>query len=944
MRHYPDPKRLREISVKEGVSKADQLLQDAMINSARNKIEKNLVNLEDSGRFETTGYGQKWIADNVEHLADSILEHPTAEVVFSFINFPRKLKLSAPESSLSAVDYLKDVRRYRAQGIKQIDKEGDAQQEKINEFVSACYFARKRAQVVALIVLSRVLEHSLGIKRSKSSIDEISSTKNGKRKYSKSLTNMAGKIMDEVLLQLLEDNKKDLKKVCKRVTVNHIKNEASLILKNGRVTNLGKKVSNILGIKNPKSVTNEQLLKEGHVLLKLVNSVISDILISEGEIEIRKEVAEDLMEDREGILERACEMRPVLEKPLSDGRFVSYREDIMSDYLLDCQDKNSYLSLLDVKAAQMIQSVPFRINKKLLEAIKLVVKEGLEIKDKLNVAVPDKIAPLEGFPVFDKSMTKDVFLKKKEAWFSNKNNKEAYFKWAKLRNKRGKEIAKAISINDMNKMTLEIAQWYADYGGSFYLPVYFDYRTRCYYCPTILNPQASKLAKALFISAKSEEITESGMDYWLVNLAGSMKEVKDPEGHKYVGDKSPWDVALYAAKNELSKAATCACDVVDTFDYWSDMEEPFTYLSHCFESSRVIESGHKAFSNIFLSMDGSCNGYQHAAAYLQDNSTANLVNMSNYSPLLVPKDLYGNVSDCINRRAKVDRGTLNQKLLNCSFVTRKSVKRITMCIGYSLTENGALVYSDDEILKMSGEDGKNPLFKNEEELEEISNFFRDGIFNSIREVAPAIFRSRDVVRETAKIMCSLGNGVVSMETTTGTRVNFTKHIERTKRIHFRFAGNKCVFNIKKIDKNSVEKREVANASSPNFTHMNDATHLRMVALEMPEDAPLLFIHDSFGTTAKYAAKMAQVTRETFRDMYEAGDVLQNFVILNLENICNKFNIDIKRILKTCEKIETKGLDGNIKFLARSINKIVENIKPTKDLDWDKFMSNRNFFR
>ena len=147
-----------------------------------------------------------------------------------------------------------------------------------------------------------------------------------------------------------------------------------------------------------------------------------------------------------------------------------------------------------------------------------------------------------------------------------------------------------------------------------------------------------------YLSAHAEEITEEGMDYWLVNFANSMDKVHDRYGYPYGGDKSPWNVAIYSAKNELSKGAEVASDPIGTFDYWSKQDDPFAYLAQSFECEDVIENGTEARSRIFLNLDGSNNGAQHASAYLMDKSTAELVNMTFRSGDTAPADMYGEVA------------------------------------------------------------------------------------------------------------------------------------------------------------------------------------------------------------------------------------------------------------------------------------------------------------
>lgn len=936
MKHYPSTKEIKELILSNGISGADQKLQEAMVNSAKNKVTANMESLEEHGNLETTGYGQKWIASNLEFLAEKIISRPTTEIVKSFIDFPEKIKFKGETVSTSG--YLNNLTEYRSKGLKSKkiakDAEHDREQQKIEDFVKGAFGARSRARTVALIVLSNVLKEAIGIVDNPAKLDSVEEEKSG------SLTIVAKGIIIDVLGQAIARREKDLRAVMPVPNTVTVCKDHLFLTMAGKANVKGKKLIDILGIKSIKSISEAERLKEGHLLLRLVDEVIDDISIFNGEIDLTEEVHEELSKSREGIITRATEMRPVLEKPISDGIATSYRKAPLKSKILDSWldvDKST-LSPLDVEAVRKIQGTPFKINVPYLKAIKQALESGLHIHEKLNVKVPDRLEMLTAFPKFNKEVSKEEFRKQKDAWFKDEQNKKDFIEWKKKSEKRDKDIAKAISINDMNLRTIEIAEYYAELG-TFYLPVYMDYRTRIYYCPTILNPQSSKLAKAMFVAAEAEEITEDGMDFWLVNYANSMKTVTSFSGQEYAGDKSPWNVALYAAKNELTVGAKVAADPLHTFPIWSVQDDPFAYLSQSFECADVIHRGHLSKSRIFLNLDGSNNGAQWASGYLLDKDTAELVNMTYKTADEAPADMYQTVADCF--KAQLGAAAIGMHFQKMNLITRKTCKRIVMCMNYGLTMGGALNYAKEEIEKFTDKDNNNPLDATASR-EEVCNYFRDGVWDAVAEVAPAILRTKEAMCEVGKMVCHFGDGRVKLETFTGTKTSFTKHQEKKVTVNLTFRGKAGKFCIKRTDREKIADTEVANATPPNFTHMNDATHLRLVALAMPESAPTMWIHDSFGTIAKYAKMLARLTRQKFITMFKNRDPLREFVMLNLDSIGQELEINVDFLLDN--DVDHLEHEGEKRKFVKGINKIKKNIKRTEDLDLESIMDCIYFFR
>jgi DNA-directed RNA polymerase len=343
-------------------------------------------------------------------------------------------------------------------------------------------------------------------------------------------------------------------------------------------------------------------------------------------------------------------------------------------------------------------------------------------------------------------------------------------------------------------------------------------------------------------------------------------------------------------------------------------------------------------------MDGSNNGAQHAAAYLMDRSTASLVNMTIRDADTAPADMYGTVGN----------GFLNKLLLKVAkdflfikndVVTRSSCKRIVMCMNYGLTKGGALNYSKEEIETYTDIDNNSPFDAGFDSRLEVYEKFRDGVWDSVANIAPAILRTKEAMAEVGKVVCSLGDGIMRWETATGTKIAYTKHLQKSIRVARTIRGKRVYFTLKKTDRSKVEQSEVSNASAPNYTHSNDATHLRLVALGMNDDAPLMFIHDSFATIAKYAPEMARITRQTFIDMYKGVNPLRTFVVSNLEKIAEKLGICLEETLNVpCLEDIIKASEGDVKKFLKSLKKIKKNITRTNDLELDDITECIYFFR
>jgi DNA-directed RNA polymerase len=74
----------------------------------------------------------------------------------------------------------------------------------------------------------------------------------------------------------------------------------------------------------------------------------------------------------------------------------------------------------------------------------------------------------------------------------------------------------------------------------------------------------------------------------------------------------------------------------------------------------------------------------------------------------------------------------------------------------------------------------------------------------------------------------------------------------------------------------IDRNRQRNGVAPNFVHSQDATHMRAVVRRCKAEGiiPLAFIHDDFGTLAADTARLREIIRETFVELYSNHDPLR----------------------------------------------------------------------
>lgn len=448
------------------------------------------------------------------------------------------------------------------------------------------------------------------------------------------------------------------------------------------------------------------------------------------------------------------------------------------------------------------------------------------------------------------------------------------------------------------KKTLDTADLFAKHS-SFYIPYQLDFRGRIYAIPTF-NPQGNDVTKALLHFAEAKPINDGVAAGWLAIHGANV----------YGFDKASLEDRIEWVEERQDLILACAADPM-ACTFWADADKPWQFLAFCFEWAGFCREGYGFMSRMAVALDGSCSGIQHFSAMLRDTEGGMAVNLL---PSKVPADIYRRVADrvvaklveragelsstiakanpfplslkkeeaeaTVNAIAKEAEATgWTDELLSVCFlllgISRKTTKRQVMTLPYGATIFSCREYTSAWLSEQFKKGGyANPFGKTGEF--KAANFLSSLIWASISEVVVGARHAMDWLQSCAKVVAE-EELPVYWTTPTGFRVMQQYKNISTRRVKTKL-GDVVVKLTLKEDLDTIDKRRMALAISPNFIHSMDATHL-MVSTDVAVCNGInafAMIHDSFGTHAADTNMLAACLREAFVDLYSSMDVLEDF--------------------------------------------------------------------
>ncbi len=388
-------------------------------------------------------------------------------------------------------------------------------------------------------------------------------------------------------------------------------------------------------------------------------------------------------------------------------------------------------------------------------------------------------------------------------------------------------------------------------------PFFLDFRGRFYPMPETFHSQGDDVCKGLIMFAEGKPIGHKGL-YWLaVRAANTFGEDKLPLDQRVEWVMDHIDLIIDSAKNPL-----------DGERFWTQADEPWSFLATCHELEQATAMGDRApefISHLPIPLDGSCNGLQHLSAMSLDPVGAKATNLMKRDQR---EDIYLEVAASV-RRILAEDVTAGAKwasawlgVLTDTAKGRKVVKRAVMTTPYGVTERGIAqqLYKDGHVKLLPGY-----REMSKQEKWEAAGYLKDTIVRALSETIAAAKAVMEWIQSCAERMAEV-NVSLRWRTPNGNLIQQSYYNLARKKVDTLF-GEQILWDEDPLA--GLNPRKQALASAPNVIHSFDAAHLSKTVNRLASMgySDFLMIHDSYGVHAADTETLAQVLREEFVAMY-----------------------------------------------------------------------------
>lgn len=536
-------------------------------------------------------------------------------------------------------------------------------------------------------------------------------------------------------------------------------------------------------------------------------------------------------------------------------------------------------------AINNIQNTPFRVNSYVLDAIKYVHENQIDLSTKgvpryvkayvefIGEAkteeffelrktfertedgkmVPESIASLLAFA---RSIVEDS---------GQLEDKDVWKEWSKIR----KSINKFAESDNSKKILLDNV--IRDASRFLNIDIYFsynaDYRGRIYPLAGQFSPQGSDTSRGMLEFANGVKPDSVAAIHMIA------REIANNFGE----DKISFEDRIKWVEDNTTDILECANDF--TFnDFWTKADKPFLFLMGCREWAKVIKARKSGDELNFIStmpcgFDGSCNGIQHYSALFKDPRGAAAVNLINHD---IPADVYKEVSNqalklCESKKTNVAKMVVKVNAdLKGKLFGRDVSKRSVMTLPYGVSQGSSNKYVYETVEKhMKGYTGVSAAQK-----KAIRSLIGKLVWEAITLVVEKPVTGKEYFQAIATELAIAGSGLTWV-TPTGMPVRQMLMKKEVKPHKVRVTVNgKALCRHYPRYSDEIDAREQANAIAPNFVHSFDSSHLQLTVNAAANEGMtnFLFIHDSFATDCNDATRFNDIIREEFVKMYKQDHV------------------------------------------------------------------------
>jgi DNA-directed RNA polymerase, mitochondrial len=480
-------------------------------------------------------------------------------------------------------------------------------------------------------------------------------------------------------------------------------------------------------------------------------------------------------------------------------------------------------------ALNIVQKTPWRINNWILDVLQEAFAHGVPLPGLEVEALPT--VP----PKMDDAVWEALPVEERKAHISKR--RAAHEKRAGIL-ARHDALVERMSIAE--KLRRRDRIWF---------PHTVDFRGRLYPLPMCgPHPQGDDLAQALIHFADGMPLGPDGL-YWLCIRAANT----------FGMDKLPLEERVQWTLDHQTNIEEAASSPL-TSTWWTQAEEPWSFLVTCFELAMVLplssDKQETFVSHLPVPMDGSCNGLQHLSAMGLDPLGAKATNLMS-GPR---QDIYAAIASRVAASVEKDAALgVSEALHWHGRVTRKVVKRAVMTTPYGVTDGGIRKQLIDD-----GRKADNGWFEGCSEVGQAANYMRDLI---VRALGEEVGSAKSIMAWLQTTAFRLAEAALPFEWTTPT-------------------GGRCrqayqAFTVSRIETLTAQlsigglteellPRKQALGSAPNYVHSFDAAHLSMTVNASAAEGVRHFamIHDSYGTHAGNTTILKRVLREQFVEIYQ----------------------------------------------------------------------------
>jgi DNA-directed RNA polymerase, mitochondrial len=410
----------------------------------------------------------------------------------------------------------------------------------------------------------------------------------------------------------------------------------------------------------------------------------------------------------------------------------------------------------------------------------------------------------------------------------------------------------------------------------FFFPFNLDFRGRAYPVPVYRQPQGDDLQKGLLMFADGKPLGTQEAANWLA-IHGANCLSNAPNGQKL--DKLRFQDRIGWMQGHSEMFCEIADDPISHHKLWLSADSPFCYLAFCFEWADYVRNGLAHVSHLPIAMDGSCNGLQHFSALLRDEEGGRAVNLV---PSETPQDIYKAVANRVTDRLRqlvtssvdTEEGRLALDWLKWGRVDRRLVKRQVMTLPYGANEYVFRQQTAGFLSELEDSD-EAPEFMTDtpDNGRRHCSFIAAVIWESVGDTVVSAKEAMDWFRQLARLAVNSGMPIC-WTSPVGFPVVQPYYKSTLKQVETTFDGIRFKPSVY-TPTTDIDPKQQISGISPNIIHSLDAAAMMLTVCASIDEGITHFamVHDSYGTHAADAERLARITREQFVNMYTAHDVL-----------------------------------------------------------------------